>query len=93
MHSLQERVRERVSEEREGMEKVHSGTRKVHTCEEADVWGECDRVRFSQQLTAPLIQNVPLAIYKIHIMRHMLRFEVKAIKWLPDIRRRHPLMF
>ena len=49
--------------------------------------------RFSQQLTAALIQNVPLAISKIHIMRHMLRVEVKAVKWLPDIRRRHALMF
>ena len=85
-------MRERVSEEREGMEKVHSGTRKVHTCKEADVWGECDRVRFSQQLTAPLIQNVPLAIYKIHIMRRMLRGEAKATKWLPEVHRCHPPM-
>ena len=62
MHSLQERVRERVSEEREGMEKVHSGTQKVHMSEEADVWGVCDRVRFSQQLTAPFQYRMSLLL-------------------------------
>ena len=54
---------ERGCQKRERVwEKVHSGTQKVHMSEEADVWGVCDRVRFSQQLTAPFQYRMSLLL-------------------------------